>query len=288
MSGRDLGPNPIAEQGGVYANAAYNIGAKISIRNQNEKCGVSMYEGASNEQNWDIEPSQLLFSVNNVNGASGDTRLQVLPALNGLGAEQSAIYPDNPEMVRQAVKNQLQYVGVAHQFLSSARGQVERGIAVQIGGLHTIRVGGVKFGEDSQDTSDVRPGDILVADVPSPGPKGRSKNGMSRGTPGSKYSLHARKASPHSAAQALYTHVTEYLRDPKKWRRAMGEMQWSTYGWEAAVENIVKSYRFAAAMGVRAALKSGFLGFAGERTRRAPPLSRLTWTGPFSTTPPTS
>lgn len=260
MSSRDLAPNPIAEQGGVYANAAYNIGAKISIRNQNEKMGVSLYEGASNEHNWDIEPSQLLFSVNNVNGASGDTRMQVLPALNGLGAEVSAMYPNNPEMVRQAVKNQVQYVGVAHQSLSSARGQVERGIAVQIGGLHTIRVGGGKFGDETPEDSDIRPGDILVADVPTPGPQGRCKNGLSRGTLGSKYCLQARKASHKSAAQAFHTHVLEYLRNPKKWRHAMGEMQWGTGAWEAAVKNILTSYRFAATMGVRAALKSGSLG----------------------------
>lgn len=182
--------NPIANQGAVMANAAYNVGAKIAIQLENQRTAPSAYGNASDEQVWNIDPHDLLFTVCGSSGSMGDSRLQVLPCLNGLGVDASVLYPDDPEMIRQAVKNQVQYVGVAYQALRAVRGEVERGIAVQLGGLHTVRNGNGMFDEDVD--TNLRPGDLLVADVPSPGQRGLHPGPGARvrqGTPATKYTL---------------------------------------------------------------------------------------------------
>ena len=134
------------------ANASFAIGTKIAIQTENQRKAPSAYGNAGSEEVWNIDPHDLLFTVHGVQGSMGDSRLQVLSCLNGLGVDASILYPDEPEMVRQAVKNQVQYVGLAYQQLRAVRGEVERGVAVQLGGLHTVRIGNgqvLRSGADS-------------------------------------------------------------------------------------------------------------------------------------------
>jgi len=148
MSGRGGAPygsyadpqmNPIANQGAVMASADYDVGAKISIQLENRDIGPSAYGGADNEQNWNIAPDDLLFTVPGKHGSKGDVKMAVLPCLNGLAAEATERYANERDglmMIREAAKNQIVYVGAPFQYLSSDRGNVERGIGTTATATH--------------------------------------------------------------------------------------------------------------------------------------------------------
>lgn len=253
--------NNVAEQGAVKASAFYDIAARVAIQSENVNVSPSLYSGAGDAGVWHIDPEELLFSVPGLQ-QSGDTRLLVLPTYAGLGAVASQLYPDDPEMVRQAVKNQIQYIGVAHQALRAEPGSIESGIAVQVGGLHTIKSGNGRYGDDSVSDNSIRPGTVLVAEVATAGPTGllpaqggRTQNGRSP----NKYTLQARAADPRSAGQALLRHVREVVRNPSKWRMAMGEHLLGTNAWHTAAKAIIESYFDAVALAAGYLVNKGVL-----------------------------
>lgn len=258
--------NRVANQGAVMADAKYDIGARVAITMENSSAGTSMYDGAADAQVWNIEPHSLCFTVPGVQGSMGDSRLLVLSTLNGLGATASALYPNDPEAVRLAVKNQIQFVGINYQGLSGARGDVERGVAIQLGGLHTLSMGNGEYGADREDDPTIRPGDAVAWDVPEPSSNGRKGPGGKprHGIPENKFLLQLRKASPRSSAQALLAHVLSVTSSPNEWRKAMGEHLSGTNAWHSAVKNVVHSYFTAISLAVGYLVKEDYVGGAGN------------------------
>ena len=261
----DRQSNPIAVQGGVYAGADYDVGAKIAIQMENREIGPSAYSGAENEQVWDIAPDDLLFSVPGMHGTTSNIKMAVIPCLNGLGATATARYgaePDGLMMIKEAVKNQIVFVGAPFQALSSQRGDVERGITVQMGGSKTLRMGNNQFGDDKSVENSIRPGDILAADVPIPGREGLSPGPGMRpkaGVPMNKYTLQLRRYSTHSAGRSLRLHIRQILRDPQKWKVAMGEHLAGTKAWASAAHAVMNSYAVGGILMVHQLLTDGVL-----------------------------
>ena len=237
----DRQSNPIANQGRVDAGAAYDMGAKLTIQAENADT-PSLYGGAQDEAVWNITDQDLLYSVPGKHGSSGSTQLSVLPALNGLGVEASVIYPNDPAMVREAVKNSIQYIGAAYQALSAERSDAARGINVQIGGLKTLRMG-AGAGDNF-----IKPGDLVCAEVPLPGrvytfsrnDSVRSQTG--RGVPPNKTTLQLRRCSHKTAGTSLRLHIQKILEDPAKWKLAMGERLLGTAVWATAAHETMNSY----------------------------------------------
>jgi len=262
----DRQANPVHNQGAVMANAAYDLGAKIAIQTENERVAPSAYGNAGQEDVWNIDPHEILFRLaGQYDSGVADSRCKVLGSLNGLGVQATLAYPDNEEMQRQAVLNQIIPVGVAYQQLRAVRGEVERGIAVQLGGLHTLRLGNGQFAEPEDTT--IRPGDIVAVDVPAPGQRGLHPGPGGRirkGTPATKYTLQLRRANHRSAAQALLLHLHEANRNPAKWRRAMGAHLLGTNAWESAVRNIQRSYDVYAALAVGQLVRAGAVSLTGD------------------------
>ena len=266
----DRQSNPIAVQGGVYAGADYDVGAKIAIQMQNREIGPSAYSGSENEQVWDIAPDDLLFTVPGLHSTTNNIKMSVVPCLNGLGATATAQYgaePDGLMMIKEAVKNQIVFVGAPFQALSSQRGDVERGITVQMGGSKTLRMGNNQFGDDRSVENSIRPGDILAADVPVPGREGLMPGPGMRpkaGVPMNKYTLQLRRHSPHSAGRSLRLHIRNILRDPQKWKLAMGEHLAGTKAWASAAHAVMSSYALAGVFTVRQLIADGVLQLTDE------------------------
>jgi len=257
--------NPIANQGAVMAAADYDVGAKIATQLENREIGPSAYSGADTEQAWNIAPDDLLFTVPGKHGSQGDIKLAVLPTLNGLGAAATARYaaePDGLAMIRECVKNQIVYVGAAYQDLSSERGQVERGIAVQMAGLKTLHMGNNQFGDERDTANFIKPGDILSADVPVPGRDGLSPGvggRLKKGVPMNKFTLQLRRRSPHSAGHSLRRHIREIVRDARRWKVSMGEHLAGTRMWASAANATVRSYLTSGVLFVRELMRAGVL-----------------------------
>ena len=260
----DRQSNPVAEQGGVYAGADYAVNAKIKIQLENRDIGPSAYGGADNEQVWNIAPDELLFTVLDSGGTS-DIKMAVLGNLNGMGATATAQYgavPGGDQIIREAVKNGIQVVGAAYQALEASRGNLERGVAVQMGGLKTLRMGNGEFGDERGADNFIKPGDIVCADVPmpgrvglSPGPGGRAK----RGVPAGKYTLQLRRCDPHSSGKSLRVNLQAMLHDPAKWQTSMGEHLMGTRAWASAVHAVTTSYLTAVVLGVQQLMAAGIM-----------------------------
>jgi len=245
----DRQANPIAEQGAVRIGADLDISAKISIQKQNKQIGPSAYRGADNEQVWDIPSGSLLFTMQTGgHGSTNDSKMAVLGSLNGQGAVATAQYAADAraqDIVRLAVKNKIQYVGVAFQNADMTRGNAERGVTVQLGGLRTLPVGNGRFGEDSLDNNVVKPGDILCVDVPVPGREGLMPGPGAhsrRGVPSDRYTLQVRRCSPLSSGQNLMTVIERLLNDPQKWTVVMGTRLTGTSAWASAASELFNSY----------------------------------------------
>ena len=253
--------NPVANQGAVMANAAYDIGARVAIQMDNQNNAQSMYDGSGDPGVWNIAPHSLCFTVPGVHGSLGDSRLQILDTVNGLGSVASMLNPDDKEAVRQAAKNQIQFIGVNYQALSAERNNVERGVAIQLGGLHTLPIGNGEYGDDKDSDTVIRPGDMLAWEMPEPGPNGRKLAGgrPRKGIPANKYILQVRKASSLSSAHALLHHVSRVVRDPAVWRKSMGEHLAGTNAWHSAVKNVIHSYFTGVSLAVGALVDGGYL-----------------------------
>lgn len=254
--------NNVTEQAAVKMAAFYDIATRIRIQQENSETGhPSMYGHASDPNVWHVDPEDLMFTVPGMqHGAGRDP--QVLATYAGMGSTASQLYPDNPEMVRQAVKNQIQYIGVAHQAMLADPTSSQSGIAVQVGGLHSLYIGNGKYGEDSVSDTSVRPGSVLVADVATPGPQGLLPPAGGAARPGrskNKVVLQARVADPRSAGAALLLHVREVVKNPTKWRMAMGEHLLGTNAWHAAAKNIINSYMTAVALAVGRLAAAGYV-----------------------------
>jgi hypothetical protein len=262
----DRQSNPIAEQGGVYIGADLDVSAKISIQKQNKQIGPSMYRGADNEQVWNVPSGSLLFtSQTGAHGSTNDSKMAVLGSLNGQGAVATSRYAADPraqDIIRLAVKNKIKYVGVAYQNAEMTRGNVERGVTVQMGGLRTLPAGNGRFGEDSGDNNVIKPGDLLCADVPVPGREGLMPGPGShsrRGVPDDRYTLQVRRCTPLSSGQNLMTVVHRLLEDEQKWAIVMGERYSGTSAWASAASELFNSYLTASLLVVGRLMAAGLI-----------------------------
>jgi len=254
----DRQSNPIANQGRVDAGADYDMGAKLTIQAENRDT-PSLYGGAEDEAVWNIVGDDLLFSVPGKHGSSSNVKLAVLPALNGLGAQASVLYPNDADLVREAVKNSIQFIGAAYQALSAERSDAARGITVQLGGLKTLRMGAGK-GDNF-----IKPGDLVCAEVPLPGriftfarnDSVRSQTG--RGVPPNKTTLQLRRCSHMTAGASLRLHIQKILADPQRWKMAMGERLLGTAVWATAAHEVMNSYLVGGVIMVRQLLADGVL-----------------------------
>lgn len=237
----DRQSNPIVNQGAVIAGAAIDIGAKITVQLEN-KDGMSLYRGADDEDVWTVTPTDLLFSAPGKSGSGANTQLSVLPALNGFGADASRVFPNDPEFVRACVKNQIQYIGAAYQWQGSDRASASRGISVQMAGFKTLPLGA------GEGDNYIKPGDLVCAEVPLPHRQFTHRRGdsahsvIARGAPPNKTTLQMRRCSPHSASEALIMHINRILRDPQRWKHAMGERLLGTSAWATAAHSVMTSY----------------------------------------------
>ena len=255
----DRQTNPIANQGGVYAGADYDMGAKLTIQAENRDT-PSVYGGAEDADVWNITGTSLLFSVAGKHGSASGTKLAVLPCLNGLGTEASVLYPNDPAMVREAVKNSIQFIGAAYQALNvHDTTDANRGINVQLGGLKTLRLG---HGEGD---NFIKPGDLVCAEVPLPGrvytfsrnDSVRSQTG--RGEPPNKTTLQLRRCSHKTAGASLRMHIQKILDDPARWKMAMGERLLGTAIWATAAHDTMNSYLVGGLFMVRELIAAGVL-----------------------------
>jgi hypothetical protein len=256
----DRQSNPIVNQGAVIAGAAIDVGAKITVQLEN-KDGMSLYRGADDEDVWTITPTDLLFTAPSKSGSSANTQLAVLPALNGFGANASRIYPNDPHMVRAAVKTSIQSIGAAYQWQGSDRPSQPRGISVQMAGFKTLPLG---YSADD-DMNYIKPGDLVCAEVPLPNRQFSHRRGdsahsvIARGAPPNKTTLQMRRCSPYSASQALLMHIREILENPARWKHAMGERLLGTAAWATAAHNVMNSYLVGGLIMVRELLAANIL-----------------------------
>ena len=260
----DRQTNPVANQGGVFAGADYDMGARLTIQGENRDT-PSLYGGAEDEKVWAIAPGELCYSATQKHGSSSGVKLSVLSALNGLGATASTLYPNEPEMVKEAVKNEIQFVGAAYQALSPSREDTNRGITVQLGGLKTLRMG-VGEGDNF-----IKPGDLVCAEVPMPGrvysfARGDSiRSATGRGVPPNKTTLQLRRCSTKTAGESLRLHIQQLLKNPQKWRLAMGERLLGTAVWATAAHEVMNSYLVGGLALVHALKSAGQISFTNAR-----------------------
>lgn len=245
--------NPVQKQGGVFAGADEDLGARLTIQAENKQF-PSLYGGAEDESVWRIVPDELLFSVPSKHGSGATTKLSVLGALNGLGQEATVLYPTKPAMVREAVKAQIQYIGTAYQALDVAGGESNLGITVQLAGLKTLRMG------HGEGPNYIKPGDLVCAEVPLPGRMFGSPFGnLGQGIPQNKTTLQLRRCSTRTAAESLRMHILEILEDPLRWKMAMGERLLGTAMWATAAHEVMNSYLVGGLIFVREVIATGLL-----------------------------
>jgi hypothetical protein len=256
----DRQSNPVANVGGVWAAATYDLGAKVAIQYENANSSAkSAYGGAEDESVWNIVPDNLLFSVPGQHGSNAGTELSVLPTIAGLATEAAALYPGDDEMQRACVKNKIQYQGAAYQALSATREDANRGISVQMAGLKTLRMG-VGDGPDF-----IKPGDLVCAEVPLPN---RSytfsrndsvRSAIASGEPPHKATLQLRRCTGKSSGATLRMHIQKLLADPTSWKIAMGERLIGTAMWATAAHEVMVSYLTAVVLGVTALVETDML-----------------------------
>ncbi len=251
--------NPVAGQGAVMAMAGYDINTKQAVQLRNARVGASLYGGSETEQNWHIQPNELVFTV--PGESNGDTKMRVLSSYNGFGADATSLYagdPDAAAMVRETVKNQIQVVGAAYQYLSADRDSFSLGVAVQMGGLKTLPMGNNAFG-DVDGSPLIRPGDLLCGDVAVPGSAGLAQVGPLKGRPQYKYTIQLRRCSTRSAGNALELHIRKILQNAPRWKQAMGAHLVGTHAWSTASKHVMDSYMVGGIMMVGELMAAGEL-----------------------------
>jgi hypothetical protein len=260
----DRAMNRIARMGAMDASANFDIVTKMALQEKNRKDKVSVYNGAENETVWNIAEHEICYTVTSSANPRNDVRMLVLTALNGMGSEESAHYPNDPEMIRLAVRNKIRLAGIANMYLSAERGMHERGVSIALAGLNTLWQGtGVG--------PNIRPGDEVVAEVPLVGANNAYMHGVGQraepGIPEAKYRLQARARDPVHPARMLSKHLIEATRDHGRWKKAMGLHYRSTDMWLTVVRRFSDSYTTGLVLGVGKMIEAGWLQPTGQLAR---------------------
>lgn len=188
---------------------------------------------------------------------------RVRTTLNGLDAPLAAIYPNDPELVRQLLYEMVQPIGFVEE--DAETGKTDPLVTLRIGGTHPCGAPGTynfgesgELGERGKKVPHIIAGSMVVFDIPN------LKNPIQFGNPASgvvagKVMLVPRALDKRSAATRIVTLVGALNRNPDKFKAALRDAQQVVHTWVSTAKKINRSYKTAALLGVETLLRKGVL-----------------------------
>ena len=209
--------NTVSIQQGVKITVQFDTAGQTQRKSNAEKNNaVFSQQGA---RVFDVLPGQPLITDNSVpQGGFGEDQTpgaqKVLPCLNGMGAGLTDLYPNDSEMRRAALRNQIDFAGIAQAYRDE--GSSDNFLLSQIGGT-TAAV----FDTDGA------PGQLLALDVPAEedvrsGRYARSQQAQGAPERSRKVSPILRVYDPASLGARFQKYKEEYLKNPKNFSAAFG------------------------------------------------------------------
>lgn len=251
----------LARVGAIDGAVGYDEREYLKRKFADSKSGAALYPHEGIEEVFNIAEREPLFARKGT--ADGTRHLKVLSCLNGAGVKQAQEYPDDPASAIVALKNQLMYAGVAVTQMDRSVGDTSQGLTAAFAGLNTM------FANRT-----INPGDRVRLEMPS-----LSLQELTDGFTTQRKGIHPHKYPMITAAvdyktlhQTLQVHISNFLKDPQKWRTALGPELESTKQWDATVLKIKRFGDVAGHMYVYRLLQNGIMsinpgkGFTGRES----------------------
>lgn len=143
-----------------------------------------------------------------------ESRLLGASGLCGAGAEAAALYPNDPDMIKAAIRAQYDYVGLAATEYNHSTDPQDQGFVTAVAGLHTT---------DKLVDKVFEPGQICRVELPDEDPSFANSSKMSpSGKPLAKYQWRVVPEDYNTPGDLIMTHLTHINEDDQRWRQAMG------------------------------------------------------------------
>lgn len=208
------------DQGWVTFTGNYDRNrANVHIKDANQNRSVY---GSPSEENFNILHGDILFTW--IRGAP-KRGLWVMSSLNGAGKFAASLFPDNPEMQREALKSEIKVIGTARDekpFKNySGPGQPEN-LAVQVLGT-----------DDQIAVVNTPPGAPLMYELPNPETVRNGEKIQKPGEDGHRATLQLVPFKPASVERTIRTHMVEQIFNNQQWGAAMNEKARTTMAWKS-------------------------------------------------------
>lgn len=244
-------PKPVDRVGAVDVRVQADYNAIHKRKYEEANATRPEYGYSQDMQNYDIHEGDPLFTYREKRRKS-DTVMEVLSSVNGEGAEEREKYPNDPEMVRLAVKNKIRPVGVSTTDVSAKTLSYNNGLTMTTSGKNKLKA-----------FSDFAPGQCAVLDVSESDARNLYRNISFAGTPRTKFTLVTKPADSSSAAKEAIKHVQESVSDPKKWETVMGTSR-NTDMWKTFAQNMIQNSEVSGLLMLRTLLAEGKISLEAE------------------------
>ena len=239
-------------QGGVLANAEYDERSyRLAVADSRAR-GNTAYPGVAMPENTGFYPGEIAWM--RAGAGQNAAKMSVRTTVNGEAGPASRLAPNNPTLLKEAMRASMKLAGVNRTPVTAAQAAT-LGVTLQVAGLTQLRQ--MNMGRR------ILPGDKLMAVPPEPGAAGLSH----AATPGapirSRYLLDVQPVDQHGAATRLFTHVTQALADPNQYREIMGGPSTPATRnadmWLSASKSLVDSYLVAGTLQLAELIDAGLV-----------------------------
>ena len=259
-AGRALGPNGAkkVEQAVITKQFALDT---LSIQRSREllRCSPHSFTKYTCEDVFHFKQDELAFYVR---GSSQDA---VRTSVNGLDAQFSAHYPNDPEMVRALVEEIIVPIGFVEEDVDPAKriGYV----ALQVGGSKTTGAPGVYNFAGAGKNPQISPG-VGVCFVPPNLVHTHQYGNAANGVPEGKVLLVARAANSQSTSDRILTIVSHINTDPMRFKAAMSKVPKLVETWTRTACAIESALTSSMLLGIYVLLKNNILA-VGDAARQS-------------------
>lgn len=208
---------------------AYYDKTTVDLFNTQASGKMAVFNKPATVESYDINAGELCFTVKTPRSSQGENvhSLKVQSSLNSIGVDVREAFPNDTEMQRMAIRNRIQYGGIAMDVMTYNGKNKRQGVALQILGESTLYA-----------DNDLPPGMIAELVVPDPAKKNSSTSLRRPHVPPDKVLLEVAPYDPKTLSARVMAVIRNYVTDENTFKRGMDPKVKTTNMWISMCESL--------------------------------------------------
>lgn len=203
------GDGPLeVRQRAVFVNGVINSNYAKMLMNASSTKGPTPTLPATKDNTGKIVVDEIVYTPKYHEKKKNTQQIPIMSSVNGKGAEALRLFPNDPEMVSEAILADIHVLGTSN------------GTAVANGGTNDVgvQIAGV---QNTRATTDIQQGSMLEFYVPSAEEMQTINQSFSFGEFTGKHTIQVRPYQPRVAAEYLLSNIQACLYDRNQWQKVM-------------------------------------------------------------------